>query len=79
MLDVNQEKGEATAIIKATTGGYPATLDISSAALAKIRALRDGESVSLDDPQFVNASRSGRYVFIRESNGRFYDVDVYDL
>ena len=65
--------------IRATTGGYPAVLNISSSAAAQIRGLRDGESVSLNDAKYVRASRSGSLVVIAESNGRTYDVNIYDV
>lgn len=54
-------------------------LNISSSAAAQIRGLRDGESVSLNDAKYVRASRSGSLVVIAESNGRTYDVNIYDV
>ena len=42
---------------------------ISSGAAAQIRGLRDGESVSLNDANYVRASRSGSHVVIAESKG----------
>lgn len=66
-------------VINAMTGGYPATLVVSGAAIEQIRGLKDQETVSLDDEKYVRASRSGRLVVIAEANGRTYDVDYYDI
>lgn len=66
-------------VINAMTGGYPATLVVSGAAIEQIRGLKDQETVSLDDEKYVRASRSGRLVVITETNGRTYDVDYYDV
>lgn len=65
--------------ISATTGGYPAPINLSSVAYGQILALRDGETISLDDSKYVRASRSGELVVITESNGRTYDVNLRDL
>lgn len=66
-------------IINAITGGYPATLVLSDSDFDRIKYLNDGETVQLDDPDFISASRSGDLIMVLERNGRTYDVNYYSI
>ena len=66
-------------IINATTGGYSAILVLSDNDLDRIKSLNDGETVQLDDADFISASRNDDLIIVLERNGRTYDVKYYDI
>lgn len=66
-------------IINATTGGYSAILVLSDNDLDRMKSLNDGETVQLDDADFINASRNDDLIIVLERNGRTYDVKYYDI
>ena len=61
-------------IINATTGGYSAILVLSDNDLDRMKSLNDGETVQLDDADFISASRNDDLIIVLERNGRTYDV-----
>ncbi len=66
-------------IINATTGGYSVTLVLSDNDLDRMKSLNDGETVQLDDPDFISASRNDDLIIVLERNGRTYDVSYYSI
>lgn len=66
-------------IINATTGGYSAILVLSDNDLDRMKSLNDGETVQLDDVDFISASRNDDLIIVLERNGRTYDVKYYDI
>lgn len=66
-------------IINATTGGYSAILVLSDNDLDRMKSLNDGETVQLDDADFISASRNDDLIIVLERNGRTYDVKYYDI
>ncbi len=66
-------------IINATTGGYSAILVLSDNDLDRMKSLNDGETVQLDDADFISASRNDDLIIVLERNGRTYDVSYYGI
>ena len=66
-------------IINTTTGGYSAILVLSDNDLDRMKSLNVGETVQLDDADFISASRNDDLIIVLERNGRTYDVSYYDI